>query len=162
MIDAHRFLSTFPPSLFLREDHMSYICDSTDVHLAFPAELERTIFEVAAHVRSLLIPTFMLVAWRVKIRLVYCLGARVIHRLSRTILSLLVILHTVAIVRELCSQLTSSLAIHRRCENYTLGVPLGRKSLDQHCGWRYTFPDRGFAVETAVLQLGKPVSPPAN
>ncbi|KAJ7930902.1 hypothetical protein B0H13DRAFT_2530851 [Mycena leptocephala] len=67
MIDAHRFLSTFPPSLFLREDHMSYICDSTDVHPAFPAELERTIFEVAAHVRPLLIPTFMLVAWRVKI-----------------------------------------------------------------------------------------------
>jgi hypothetical protein len=41
-------------------------------------------------------------------------------------------------------------------------VLLGRKSLDQHCGWRYTFPDRGFAIETAVLPLGKLVSPPAN
>jgi hypothetical protein len=40
------------------------------VHPALPADLERAIFEIAAHARPVSIPTFMLVAWRVKTWLV--------------------------------------------------------------------------------------------
>jgi len=41
--------------------------DPTELSPALPAELEQTIFEMAAHIRPLSIPRFMLVAWRVKI-----------------------------------------------------------------------------------------------